>query len=41
MERENFIKRHFTQFKEYRTRRQWLALIAWAYKPYLDPKDGK
>lgn len=37
VERENFIKRHFAQYKVYRTYRQFLALVAWAYKPYLEP----
>jgi hypothetical protein len=31
--RENFIKRHMAQYKKNPTRRRWLALVMWAYKP--------
>lgn len=32
-EREYFVGRHLKQFLIYPTRRRYLALIAWAYKP--------
>ena len=31
--REAFIARHLAQYKENPTRRRWLALVAWAYRP--------
>jgi len=35
--REKFIARHLAQYKKNRTRRSYLALIAWAYKPDKKP----
>jgi hypothetical protein len=31
--RVNFIKRHMAQYVKNPTRRRWLALTMWAYKP--------
>lgn len=31
--RESFIARHLAQYRENPTKRRWLALVAWAYRP--------
>lgn len=33
IKRNGFIKRHMAQYRINPTRRRWLALVAWAYKP--------
>lgn len=31
--RDEFIARHMKQYEKRKTRRRWLALVMWAYKP--------
>ena len=31
--RDNFVKRHMAQYAAHPTRRRWLALLMWAYRP--------
>jgi len=31
--REGFIARHMSQYRVNPTRRRWLAMVAWAYRP--------
>lgn len=37
--RQNFIKRHYKQYIKNPTYRRYLALIAWAFRPKLKPRD--
>ena len=37
--RDNFVKRHLAQYLTNPTRRRWLALVMWAYRPG-DPPDN-
>jgi hypothetical protein len=35
--RDNFVKRHMAQYQKHPTRRRYLALIMWAYRPSTPP----
>ena len=37
--RDAFIKRHIVQYNKNPTRRRWLALIMWAFKPDKMPME--
>jgi len=37
--RHNFIRRHLTMYNRHPTYREYLALIAWAYKPVKKHRD--
>lgn len=41
VKRDAFIARHLAQYKKNPTYRRWLALVAWAYKPKLEPRRDR
>ena len=41
VERAHFVKRHMAQYRSHPTRRRWLALVMWAYRPSAEPPPDR